>query len=469
MTMPWRLSVGLPRSLGAQLAMLVAVALLAAQAINFVLLLRASEQQRFFQTTGPPIAQLIEAMRMDALGLMAGDQRRPMLGRTFETKQSPVTPAMTRRRDVEARSRAMLSEAGLTVTRVVAAEVPAQEMRVQLDPLSARRRTDILAREVLLISVELQEGRWLSAITVVPPPDYGVVAWLLFQTLVLYGVVLVPVLWIGGRMGRPLGELRAAANSFRSTAPAEPVAERGPEDIRGLIGAFNAMRTRIAGMLDEKDRMLGAIGHDLRTPLASLRVRAEFVDDDNERERMARTIDDMNRTLDDILSLARLGRPSEAPSRIDLPALIETVLADFIDLGADVTFEDGTRVVVSVRANLMARAVRNMVENAVKYGGGTRVRVRTDLDQVLVEVDDDGPGIPTHQIERMFEPFTRLDTSRNREKGGVGLGLALASAIARLHGGELSLGNRKEGGLRATMRLPREGDPGLLNPIAAAA
>ncbi|NJC32769.1 signal transduction histidine kinase [Sphingomonas jejuensis] len=439
--------------------MLVAVALLAAQAINFVLLLRASEQQRFYQTTGPPIAQLIEAMRMDALGLMAGDQRRPMLGRTFETTQSPVTSGMSRRRDVESRARALLSEAGLTVPRLIAAEVPAQEMRVQLDPLSSRRRTDILAREVLLISVELQPGRWLSAIAVIPSPDYGVVAWLLFQTLVLYGVVLVPVLWIGGRMGRPLGELRAAANSFRSTAPAVPVAERGPEDIRGLIGAFNAMRTRIAGMLDEKDRMLGAIGHDLRTPLASLRVRAEFVDDETERDRMARTIDDMNRTLDDILSLARLGRPSEAPSRVDLPALIETVLADFIDLGADVAFEPGPRIVASVRANLVARAVRNMVENAVKYGGSARVRVRTDLDQLVVEVDDDGPGIPNHQIAHMFEPFTRLDSSRNREKGGVGLGLALANAIARLHDGEMTLRNREGGGLRASMRLPREAEP----------
>jgi signal transduction histidine kinase len=200
--------------------------------------------------------------------------------------------------------------------------------------------------------------------------------------------------------------------------------------------------------------MLGAIGHDLRTPLASLRVRTELVEDEAERARMAVTIDDMNRTLDDILSLARLGRPSEPEQRVDLPALIDSVVGEFEDLGADVTVEEADRLAVPMRPNLTKRAVRNLIENALKYGAQARVRVRPDGGDAVVEVDDDGPGIPAQEIERMFQAFTRLEQSRSRDTGGAGLGLALSRAIVEAHGGVLTLVNRAEGGLRAEMRLP---------------
>ena len=267
----------------------------------------------------------------------------------------------------------------------------------------------------------------------------------------LYGFILLTVLWVGGRLARPLAELRDAAERFdRRSAPA-PIEEQGPSDIRRLIAAFNAMRTRITAMLDEKDRMLGAIGHDLRTPLASMRVRTELVEDEGERARMAATIDDMNKTLDDILSLARLGHPSEPEQKVDLPALIDSVAEEFEDLGADVAVEEADRLAVAMRPNLMKRALRNLIENALKYGERARLRVAREPGWAVVEVDDDGPGIPTAEMERMFEAFTRLESSRSRETGG--LGLALARAIVDAHGGTLTLANREQG-LRATMRLP---------------
>jgi signal transduction histidine kinase len=208
-------------------------------------------------------------------------------------------------------------------------------------------------------------------------------------------------------------------------------------------------------MLDEKDRMLGAIGHDLRTPLAALRVRIESVEDEQDRAKMADTIAEMNRTLDDILSLARLGRPSEALTEVDLAALVDAVVEDFRDLDADVTFTEAPRLTMFLRPSLMRRAVRNLIENAIKYGGATEVALESMPGTVSIVVSDHGPGIPEDRLDSVFEAFTRIETSRNKDTGGIGLGLALACAIVREAGGDIKLTNRPTGGLEARIILPR--------------
>jgi signal transduction histidine kinase len=269
-------------------------------------------------------------------------------------------------------------------------------------------------------------------------------------------VVLIPVLLATRRIARPLRTLAVAARGFQPGDSSDPLEERGPADVRSVIAAYNALSLRVNAMLDEKDRMLGAIGHDLRTPLAALRVRIESVEDDEDRNRMADVIDEMNRTLDDILSLARLGRPSEPPTEVDLSALIDAVVEDFRDLDMPVTFDEETpRLKMKLRSGLMRRAVRNLIENAVKYGGGAEVRLVPSEASVAIEVCDRGPGIPEDKLALVFDPFTRLETSRNRDTGGIGLGLALAQAIVRNAGGDISLVNREGGGLIATIRLPR--------------
>ncbi len=163
----------------------------------------------------------------------------------------------------------------------------------------------------------------------------------------------------------------------------------------------------------------------------------------------------MNRTLDDILSLARLGRPSEPPIDVDLSSLIDAVVDDFRDLGKPVTFEEAPKLRMHLRPALMRRAVRNLIENAVKYGGGAEVVLDSSADRVAIRVCDRGPGIPEAKLGHVFTPFIRLEESRNRETGGIGLGLALAQAIVRDAGGEISLANREGGGLVATIALPR--------------
>jgi signal transduction histidine kinase len=189
--------------------------------------------------------------------------------------------------------------------------------------------------------------------------------------------------------------------------------------------------------------------------LAALRVRIESVEDDDDRNRMADTIDEMNRTLDDILSLARLGRPSEPATEVDLSALVDAVVEDFRDLGMDVTFVEAPRLRMHLRSSLMRRAVRNLIENAVKYGGNAEVSLVSTPNEAQILVCDNGPGIPPDRVPEVFEAFTRLEGSRNKETGGIGLGLALARAIVREAHGDIRLENRPEGGLAATITLPR--------------
>jgi signal transduction histidine kinase len=444
-----------PQSLTGQIAMLVAAALLVAQAINFGFLYRERQRQLSTQVTAPTIARLVDAIERDASGQQMARQDGPR--RIFIEPKSRVTAAMERRDDAIARAHDVLSDLKLRVVAIEAGEAQAKDFP-RPDRIAQVRdamdRRDARPRSFLVVSAQVAPDRWITSVGRFPGREPRFIWTLLIQTLVLYGLVLSAVLFIVRRIARPLGQLTGAVESFRSANTSQAVPESGPADVRRLISAYNGMRTRIAGLLDEKDRMLGAIGHDLRTPLASLRVRAEGMDDDSERERMASTIEEMSQTLDDILSLARLGRPSEAETKVDLAALVDQVVEDFHALGANVSFEEAERITATVRPTLVARTLRNLIDNAIKYGDVVSVGIVRETDGVCITIDDQGPGIPEDRIEDMFEPFTRLEQSRSRETGGSGLGLALAKAIAQQHGGRLTLENRTQGGLRASLWLP---------------
>jgi signal transduction histidine kinase len=212
-------------------------------------------------------------------------------------------------------------------------------------------------------------------------------------------------------------------------------------------------------LLDEKDVMLGAIGHDLKTPLAALRVRIESVEDATERGRMAATIDGIARALDDILSLARAGRMREASEVTELSALIAELVEEYEDMGRPVVITDAPRLAMPVRATWLRGAIRNLIDNALRYGQSARISLSREGDVAVIAVEDDGPGIPEADMARMLEPFSRGEPSRNSTTGGAGLGLALARAIVEQHNGQLVLTNRRTGqdvitGLRAELRLP---------------
>ncbi len=435
-----------PRSLAGQMAALIGLALFVAQAINFGLLLRERAALRVEQTTGPAAARIVDGLERESAG-RALNNRRGWLRRTMA---SPIGPEAHRRPEIARELREKLARAGISVGTVEAAvyRLPARR-RARMN----RRRIGPPADFELVIAAE-QPGRgWLVIASPWPESQYWLVWRLIAQTVILYAAVLLPVLWISRRISRPLAALAASAETFTPGSAAR-VEERGPPDVQAVIAAHNALQLRVSAMLAEKDRMLGAIGHDLRTPLAALRVRIESVEDDEDRTRMAATIDEMNRTLDDILSLARLGRPSEPETDVDVAALVDAVVEDFRELDQPVTFEEAPRTPMRLRPTLMRRAVRNLIENAVKYGGGATVRIDPAPGRVAILVCDEGPGIPADRLADVFDPFTRLETSRNRETGGSGLGLALARAIVRDAGGEITLANRTEGGLEAVITLP---------------
>ncbi|HEY0622652.1 HAMP domain-containing sensor histidine kinase [Sphingomonas sp.] len=439
-----------PRSMMGQMALVVALALFLAQALNFGLALRDRASFRLAQATRPVATRVADALEREAQNGRPIPQDR---GRIRRAPGNPIPPHLERRPEVQEELRRQLAEQGVTAGRIDTGLRPVSDEPLPFE--DRRRLRNKRPSPTLLIAIELPGKGWVTTIA----PWEGSprrLFWLLAgQTLILYVIMLLPVLWATRRISRPLHALAGAARRFRPGVEAEPVAEAGPSDVRAVIGAYNALGQRVTAMLDEKDQMLGAIGHDLRTPLAALRVRIESVDDDEDRARMADTIDEMNRTLDDILSLARLGRPSEPPTETDLSALIDAVVDDFRDLGHAVAYQDGQRLIVRLRPALMRRAVRNLIENAVKYGGAGEVALTADPDTVRIEVADRGPGIPADQIAAVFDPFTRLDPSRNRTTGGVGLGLTLARAIVREAGGDIALANREGGGLSATITLPR--------------
>ena len=454
-----------PKSLPGQIALLVAVALFVAQAINFGFMLNERRGARFAQVVMPAVTRIADAAERFGHGEVDRPPETGPDGHSFQADPrtrvqlhsiNPIGAGFERRADLEDGIRRGLVEADLKPGQVIAVIRPLSK-----DPPWMRRmppdRAEHLRRmgAELTVAVEQPGKGWLVLYTAWPLTERQLVWQLLIQTLTLYIVVLLPLLWAGNRIARPLRTLAEAARRFTPGDGAPPVVERGPSDVRSVIAAYNALSLRVNAMLDEKDRMLGAIGHDLRTPLAALRVRIESVEDEDDRVRMADTIDEMNRTLDDILSLARLGRPSEPPVDVDLAALVDAVVEDFRDLDQQVAFEESPRVRMHIRPGLMRRAVRNLIENAVKYGHGAEVRLVPGDKSVAIEVADRGPGIPAEQMAAVFDPFTRLETSRNRDTGGIGLGLALAQAIVRDAGGTIALANRDGGGLLATITLPK--------------
>jgi signal transduction histidine kinase len=328
------------------------------------------------------------------------------------------------------------------------------ELRVRF-----RLAADSLLPPLVIASQQQADGTWLTVRSFMPSNEGQVLLRLLRETILTY-ILLTGAVWlILRRITRPLRALTSRLERFAAEpGVADPLCPEGPADIQSLIIAHNAMEARLRTLLNEKDVMLGAIGHDLKTPLAALRVRIEAVEDDTERARMAATIEEINRSLDDILSLARVGRPTDPIEATELSALVDDIIGEYEEMGDDVALGDAVRMVAPVRAIWLRRALRNLVSNALRYGQRARVRLARDGRDAVLTVEDDGPGIPEDSIARMMEPFTRLDPSRNTGTGGAGLGLTLARAIADQHGGSLTLTNRIEAGrivgLCASLRLP---------------
>ncbi|HEV2598172.1 ATP-binding protein [Sphingopyxis sp.] len=439
-----------PKSLVGQLVFAVAVMLFVAQAINFVLLSRGMRQQALAHGGGMAVARVIDAIERDR----RGDFRRPQNDEEARERAQklvisdtmpPVPVGAVRLPDLAKYVSGLLDETNIRVESVDAWALPPRE-RQRL------RRPEFPDRAVIVVAKV--DGRYFAVRTRIAVGGNRLQGFLVWQTLSLYLLLLVPIMLIAYRAARPLRDLTRAARANPALRDAEPLEEEGPSDVRDLIAAFNAYRSRIATMLSDKDRMLGAVGHDLRTPLASLRVRVEQVEDDQLRDKMIASIEEMTAMLSDILALARSGAGTEAVERMPLRDLIGELAADYQERGKDVTVSGVAGVAVLARPMLLKRALRNLADNALAYGQRGRLSVTAEAGRARIIVSDDGPGLTEEQIRTLVEPFARGEQSRNRATGGAGLGLSIARDIAEGEGGSLALCNRPGGGLDAIIELP---------------
>ena len=439
-----------PRSLAGQMALLLGLALLVAQLINLGLILNERQKASLAQNEVPALTRfadvesdLAQAAPEFRGAILADNSHR---GARFALQPASGITEAVRVAATEERLAGLLAQDGAPPATVRAA-ISDDTARSARD----RPRTDI---QILRLALLRGDGQWLTARMTIPRRDGWFAARLALATALLYLIVLGASIWMARRIARPLRNLTLAAERFAGRTYPAPVAAHGPADLRLAITAFNAMNARVVGLLDEKDRMLGAIGHDLRTPLASLRIRVENMDPEEERDAAIAKIAEMTAMLEDILVLARSGRAREESREMDVAALAEALAEDYRDGGAAVRFVPADRMLAPVQPVLLRRGLRNLIDNALTYAGGAEVAIAAAGGSIEISVTDHGPGIPPDQLEQVLEPFYRLEASRNRASGGSGLGLAIARSIAESHGGTLRLAPAEPMGLIATIALP---------------
>ena len=445
-----------PRSLIGQLVFAVAVMLFVAQAVNFALLVRGQKQQTLAHGGGMAVARIIDAVDRDRRGDFRerpGARRGGPDGGGPDERENPKKLVISDRPIAVATGAVRLPElAEYVADLLLEADMQPQAVAAWALPQRPRLRANFPGRTVI-VSAQI-DGRYYAVRSRIQTGGNRLQGFLVWQTLSIYLLLLIPIMVIAWRAAAPLRDLTRAARSNPALRDATPLEEEGPSDVRDLIIAFNAYRGRIATMLSDKDRMLGAVGHDLRTPLASLRVRVEQVEDGALRDKMIASIEEMAAMLTDILALARSGAGTEGREPVALRGLVEELAADYRERGKDVTVAVAVDAAVMARPLLLRRALRNLIDNAAAYGVRARLSVERAPGEVRIIVSDDGPGLTNEQIRTLIEPFARGEQSRNRATGGSGLGLSIARDIAEGEGGTLTLVNRDGGGLDAVVALP---------------
>ena len=306
-------------------------------------------------------------------------------------------------------------------------------------------------RPRLMVAVGLGDGTWTRfAVRTPGNPRIETDVWLGLAAL----LVVLATMWGAHRMTRPLRRFAEAADRLGLDAELPPLPEHGPRELRLAARAFNRMTARIRRLVDGRTLLLGAVSHDLKTMLTRLRLRAEFIEDPEQRAKATADLDEMQAMLNATLAFARDEATDESPGPVDLAALLRGLAADLAQTGRAASYHGPERLVVPGRPVALRRLFENLIDNALRHGGEARTSLRSIEDRVEVWVDDRGPGIPQALRERVFDPFFRVDASRNRDTGGSGLGLAVVRAIVQRHDGTIALEDRTGGGLRVRVGFP---------------
>jgi two-component system, OmpR family, sensor kinase len=311
-------------------------------------------------------------------------------------------------------------------------------------------------REGFIAALQQNDGRWRVMESIVE----GFPTAFQQQAMWLFGIglaVLFPLSWLFAQaLSAPIRRFAVAARRLGNDPNAPPLARDGPPEMQAAVDSFNAMQARLNRLLQERMQMIGAIAHDLRTPLTRLAFRLDDLPHPL-NDKVSADIQEMKAMISAAIDFIRDRSLGGQRERLDFRLLVESVVDDQSDIGHNVTLQTGAPVTLEGDPVALRRMVVNLVDNALKYGERARLQLRVTDDRCVLEVDDDGPGIPDALQERVFEPFFRAESSRNRNTGGIGLGLAAVRAIVLDHGGQISLRNRKEGGLRAAVSLPMTG------------
>lgn len=280
---------------------------------------------------------------------------------------------------------------------------------------------------------------------------YRLLASLAILVVAVIALSLIAVRWAT----RPLNTLADAAEALGRNIHRPPLDEHGPLEVQRAARAFNTMQARLTGYIRDRTRILAAMSHDLKTPITRLRLRAELIDDAQMRSKVVRDLEEMEAMVSGTLDFMRGLENEEAAQPIDVNALAHSLQSDMQDMGSEVAIEGAALAPYVGKPQALKRCLTNLVDNAIKYGSRARVSIADSAQRLAIRVQDDGPGMPEAELERVFEPFYRLEESRNRETGGTGLGLSIARSIAESHGGSVALRNRPQGGLEASLTLPR--------------
>jgi len=314
--------------------------------------------------------------------------------------------------------------------------------------------TELRGGPTLVVSVQLSNGTWLNAVAAYAetldfwrPQDVALAA---FMALTIAALSIYAI----RRLTYPIRAFANAATRLGTDVNAPAIEEHGSLEVRDAIQAFNDMQSRIQRLLEDRTQMLAAVSHDLRTPITRLRLRSEFVEDIDQRKKLLTDLREMEDMIDGVLAFAKEDSVTEPTVNVDLTAMLRSICDEIADTGGRVKFAGNPgRVLHPCRRLSMRRCFVNLIENAVKYGGHTQVKLAARDQLIEVTIDDQGPGIPEAEHESVFRPFHRLDKSRGKDSGGSGLGLSVARSIARAHGGDVIISNRSEGGLRVQVRF----------------
>jgi signal transduction histidine kinase len=334
------------------------------------------------------------------------------------------------------------------------------------DPSAPRRRwTDrpphwrmhamMLGLRNFVVQVRLSDGATATFQQVLPE---DVIAWparlLLILLILLVSVVVLAALAVRA-LTRPLSVLADAATELGRDIRRPPLTETGPLEVRRAAQAFNTMQERLIRYLEDRNRILAAVSHDLKTPITRLRLRTELLEDAPLQAKFQADLEEMQRMVQTSLDFLRGGEDSEPMAPVDVNALLDCLREDVEDTGQEVRIDGAVDQPLRCRPLALKRCLSNLVDNALKYAVNPEIEVTDHSNRLTLTVRDHGPGIPSAELEQVFEPFYRLESSRNRDTGGSGLGLSIARNIARAHGGELILRNHPQGGLEAVLELPR--------------